>query len=54
MYREALAKAERIDPGGPKVSESLSDLSRTYKALGQTELAAAYLERTRTVRAQRK
>jgi hypothetical protein len=30
MYREALSEAERIDPGGPKVSESLSDLSRTY------------------------
>ena len=53
MYREALTEAERIDPGGPKVAASLIDLSRTFKALGQVDLATAYLERTRTIRAQR-
>ncbi len=53
MYREALQEAERIDPAGSKVVETLLDLGRTYKALGRNELAGDMLERARAIRGRR-
>lgn len=53
MYKQSLEEAERIDPGGPKVAATLRDLSRTYQALGQKELALAYLERARAIHKRR-
>ena len=54
MYGEALEEAERLDPSGEELVQTLLALSRTHKARGETALAAAMLTRARTVRAQRR
>ena len=54
MYTQALQEAERLDPRGREVSQTLRALSRTYKAMGRENLAADYLERARKIRAARR
>ena len=54
MYHEALQEAERLDPRGEELVQTLLALSRTHKASGEQTLADAMLTRARAVRAQRK
>ena len=54
MYTEALQEAERLDPRGEELVQTLIALSRTHKARGEQVLADATLTRARTLRAQRK
>ncbi len=54
MYNEALQEAERLDPRGEELVQTLLALSRTHKARGEQVLADAMLTRARTLRAQRK
>ncbi len=54
MYDEALQEAERLDPRGEELVQTLLALSRTHKALGEQTSADAMLTRARTLRAQRK
>ena len=53
MYDAALDEAERVDPDGEKVVQTLLALSSTHKALGEPMLAEAMLDRARTLRARR-
>jgi hypothetical protein len=54
MYHEALQEAERLDPRGEELVQTLLALSRAHKASGEQTLADAMLTRARAVRAQRK
>ena len=54
MYHEALQEAERLDPRGEELVQTLLALSRTHKASGEQTLADAMLTRACAVRAQRK
>ena len=54
MYGEALEEAERLDPSGEELVQTLLALNRTHKARGETALADAMLTRARTARAQRR
>lgn len=54
MYHEALQEAERLDPRGEELVQTLLALSRTHKASGEQTLADAMLTRVCAVRAQRK
>lgn len=53
MYTQALQEAERLDPRGREVSQTLRALSLTYKAMGREDLAADYLERAGKIHAAR-
>ena len=54
MYREALQRAEALDPQDARVVKSLTDLHRLYKAQGKTQQADSLLARARALRASRK
>ena len=53
MYGAALDEAERLDPHGEEVVQTLLALSRTHKARGEPMLAAAMYEGARALRARR-
>lgn len=54
MYREALQRAEELDPQDARVAKSLTALHRVYKAQGRTQQADSLLARARALGGGRK
>lgn len=51
MYREALQEADRLDPKGDKVIQTLEAMARLYTELGQQDLARSARQRAAALKA---
>ncbi len=49
FFKEALTEAERIDPDGPRVAETLNHLGAFYEQTGRTEEAVPLIEKAASI-----